>query len=317
MKSRSIFDTQCKAYRPSHSQALRVRYTCAPRHRLLLTQPAADTPAGGAAATAATAAAPAGGGAAVASTTAGGAGGGSSSATGGSSSKGAAYAAAATAREARALRGRLLGKIPKLLLGGGAAASATAAAATAGAFQPGAMLFCYSRPPPPPLPPGAAAGAVAAAAKRAAAAAREAYSSRLRDGLRRLGWRGPWHARLAVAAWCRFVQQWQYDTGATAADVVATLAAEWDGGSSTSGGSGSSGEAAAAAAVAGGGGGGGAPVAVLEGVGLAAGAVCLAAEGLSEADVSGLASRLLLQVGVCVFVWVARVCEGCVWGALA
>ncbi|KXZ46761.1 hypothetical protein GPECTOR_41g726 [Gonium pectorale] len=136
-----------------------------------------------------------------------------------------------------------------------------------------AFRVVHSRPPAPPLPRGASAAAAAAAAKRAAAEGREAYCGRLRDALRRLGWRGPWHARLATAAWAAFVRRWMDDTGLAAAEAAAALAAEWDG---TAGGGASGGAAA-----------------VLEGVGLAAGALCLAAEGLPEADVSTLLSRLM------------------------
>ncbi|KAG2488037.1 hypothetical protein HYH03_013343 [Edaphochlamys debaryana] len=278
-----LAETDPRAAEPAAAlAAAALRFEHANRRRLLLSTPAADAPS--ASATAAEPTAGADGAAA-----AGSASGSGRAAGGGGGDKGAAFAAAATAREARALRGRLMGRIAKSLLSGGGGGGGGGG----GAFHPGAMLFCYSRPPPPPLPPGASAAAAAAAAKRAAADGREAYTQRLRDGLRRLSWRGPWHPRLAVQAWCSFVHHWLDETGLSAADAAAALAAEWDG--STAAGAAGSGGAAGALTAAAGGGGGAAPAAVLEGIGLAAGALCLAAEALPEADVSAITARLLQQ----------------------
>ncbi|GFR47066.1 hypothetical protein Agub_g8752, partial [Astrephomene gubernaculifera] len=160
-----LSETDPRVLRAARSlAAVALRFEHANRRRLLLTQP---TPDSAAAQSPSTAAAASDGLVTDAA----------DSGAGGGSSKGAAYAAAATAREARALRNRLLNRIPKMLLATSAASMATsrttaAVGGGAGSFHPGAMLFCYSHPPPPPLPPGASAAATAAAAKRAAAEAR-------------------------------------------------------------------------------------------------------------------------------------------------
>ncbi|GIL62056.1 hypothetical protein Vafri_16372, partial [Volvox africanus] len=275
--------------------AVALRFEHANRRRLLMTQPASDATQDQNAADSTNQTGGAGGAAAA------------------SRSKGMAFAATATAREARALRGRLLGRIRKMLLAGANPAGGAAAgrppgggggggagAAAGGSFHPGTALFCYSRPPPPPLPPGSSTAAIAAAARRATAEAREAYGTRLRDGLRRLAWRGHWHARLAVQAWAAFIGHWMFDTGMTAADVAAALVSEWNvtaagAGGAAPGGAGSGAAAFGNAAVTGIGGATAAPAAVLEGVGLAAGALCLTAEGLPEGDVSFLTAKLLQQ----------------------